>query len=262
MKFIALAILFSFTLANGSNTDADFASILRKFQSLDISNSSPDILDVISIDLVRVISFINYDCVNEKLGINEVNENDIYEIKNATEFQLSSSRNNKIITAILNAAKICSKNGTRMSDNGIIFLAENRGIEPLFPGSISYREKAEECFKWSLSQNRPNSLFLKEFDAKKIKFTEDECREFTAAKDYTKKVNDEAQAMNIKSCSIEAYGQASEISYNVMEIFLHDTPDLFDLSKKEQAELTDYVYNNEIKVLMNQITCIMNDLRN
>ena len=252
MKFIVLLILFTLTLVNGTNLDADFTSLFKRFKSLDLQNADFDILEIISFDLVQAVVFMNYDCVAEKLGVNEVDESEMYEIKNITEFQHSSSRNLKILTAILNAAKICSEKAKEFVQQ-----SEMREFDILFPDLDSFPEKSKECFRWSLSKFRPNSLFIGSFSENNMNSTVDECKNITAATDYIKIINKEAEEMDLKSCTLEAYVQAAEIVLNVIEIYLYEMPD----DENEDNKLVNYIYSNEKKVLINQLTCIMNDLR-
>ncbi|CAG9799857.1 unnamed protein product [Chironomus riparius] len=263
MRFFIFIILSIAAIANSSNLDADFASVISKIQTINHKTAKPEEMDTVPLDIVLFLPYFDRDCVVQKLGLKPVNSNQIYNIPKLNDFQNASTKNKKILIAVENAARLCTRNSKDNEDAGLFQMIQLRGFltELVFPETKLNPDKAVECFKWALSKVKPNSPVLDGFKIKSMKYTVDQCKVATSIQKYSKIVDDRTQKLNIQSCDQETFGQAKTSATTIMELFLFLK--LFSAQvAQHQDEVTGSAMNSEANLLETELSCILRDLKN
>lgn len=260
MNFIPSTILLIFiTTLVSSDIDADFASVINKIQSIDVKNADSGETKSVPLDVNMFISYFNRDCVVEKLGLNSVDESQIYEVPNLKEFIKSSAKNAKILVAIENAARLCTRNA---KDVGLFQMVQLRSFitKLAFPTTRSNPEKATQCFKWHISQIKPDSPVLDGFNVSNMKYTVEQCKQTTSLELYTKIIADKKNKLQIQSCDLETFGHIKDTANSIIENYLFLKLSSAQIVQHE-AVINVGAINVEANFLESQLNCIMKDLR-
>lgn len=264
MRILILLLTLSVAATvNTSTTNVDFASVISKIQTIDYKIAKPEVMDTVPLEIVLILPYFDRDCVVQKLGLKTVNPSLIFSIPKLNDFQNANSKNKKIITAIENAARLCTRNSKDHEDAGLLQMIQVRGFltELVFPETKTNPEKAVECFKWALSKVKPNSPVLNGFKVKSMRYTVDQCKAATSIQKYAKIVNERTQKLNIQSCDLETFGQAKTTAASIMEMFL-----FLKLSSAQitqyQTEVAESALNIEANLLETELSCILRDLKN
>ena len=264
MKAFIFLTLSIATFADAStNIDVDFTSVLNKIQTIDYKTAKPEFMDTVPLEITLFLPYYDHNCVVKKLGIKAVPANKVYNIPKLNEFQDASTKNRKIINAIENAARLCSRQSKDHEDVGLLQMIQLRGFltELVFPETKQNPEKAVECFKWAISKIKPNSPVLNGFKIKSMKYTVDQCKVATSIEKYSKIIDERTQKLNIQSCDLETFGQARATATTIMEMFLFLKLSSTQIAQ-HQAEVTGSAINTEANLLETELSCIMRDLKN
>lgn len=255
--FLVLAI----ATVNCAKYDVEIASVLKTLKSIDLPNADETIYDIIPIEVFEWLIYIDYDCVEEKLDMQNVDKRQIQDIKNLKEFQSLNVNNMKLFVAIGNAAKICTRRLKEYNNIGIhqILVLRDFSAKLIFPDVRLNKNRAEECFKWALSKVEPESPLVKGFNVNSMNYSISACEERTSIDSYRQSLDEQMKKLDIKSCDVDKYEQPREVGYNVMKMFLFSKVDN-EISEYEEM-LRDSVINFEADLLETQMNCILRDLR-
>lgn len=263
MRIFILLTLSIAATANTSSIDVDFTSVISKIQTINYKTAKPEVMDTVPLEIVLILPYFNRDCVVQKLGLKPVTASQIYKIPKLNDFQNASTKNKKIITAIENAARLCTRNLKDHEDAGLLQMIQVRGFltELVFPDTKLNPERAVECFKWALSKVKPNSPVLNGFKIQSMRYTVDQCKVATSLQKYSKIVNERTEKLNIQSCDHETFGQAKTTATSIMEMFL-----FLKLSSAQitqyQTEVAESALTTEANLLETELSCILRDLKN
>ncbi|CAG9799855.1 unnamed protein product [Chironomus riparius] len=261
MKLVPSTIILTLSLTTlvSSNIDIDFASVINKIQSIDVINADSGESKSIPLDVNMIISFFNRSCVIEKLGLHSIDQSQTYEIPNLKEFVKSSANNAKILVAIENAARLCTRNA---KDVGLFQMVQIRSFltKSIFPHTRSNPERATQCFKWKISQIKPDSPVLDGFDVSTMKYTVDQCKATTSLELYTKVVEEQRSKLEIRSCDLETFGHITRTAKSIIENFLFLKLSSAQIVQHE-AVINVGAINIEADLLESQLNCVMTDLK-
>ena len=261
MKLVPSTIILILCLTTlvSSNIDIDFTSVINKIESIDLINADSGESKSIPLEVNLFTSFFNRSCVVEKLGLNSIDQSQIYKIPNLKEFVKLSPKNAKILVAIENAARLCTRNA---KDVGLFQMVQIRSFltKSIFPHTRSNPERATQCFKWHVSQIKPNSPVLDGFDVSTMKYTVDQCKATTSLELYTKIVEDRRNKLEIRSCDLETFGHITSTANSIIENFLFLKLSSAQIVQHE-AVINIGAINVEADLLESQLNCIIKDLR-
>ena len=263
MKLV-LSTFFTFlvlTIVNCAKYDAEFTSVLNKLKSFDLTTADEEALMAIPIETYMWLMYIDYDCIEEKLSIKSVDKEQIQDIKNLTEFKSLNLNNKKNFLAIGKASNVCTRRSNEFKDQGIyqILTIQAFSAKLIFPDVRLNEDRAEECFKWALSNVEPDSPLVAGFNINSMNYTTEICEKQTSVKSYRQSSEEEMKKLNIKSCDVDKYEQPATVGYNIMKMFLFSK--VADKIPEYKEELTESVIKFEADLLETQMNCILRDLR-
>jgi len=245
------------TVVKCAKYDVEFTSVLHKLKSFNLNTSDHTIPLEASIWLI----YIDYDCVEEKLSIKNVDKRQIQDIKSLREFEKLSLNNQKIFLAIDKAVKACTRNSNEHKDEGIDLILDLRGFlaKFLFPDIRLNKDRAEECFKWALSKVEPDSPLVAGFNINSMNYTTETCEEETSIELYKQDLEEGMKKLDIKSCDVDKYEQPATVGYNIMKMILFKR--VADKIPDYRKEILESVITFEFDLLETQMNCILRDLR-
>ncbi|CAG9799858.1 unnamed protein product [Chironomus riparius] len=266
MKFltsIVSLILLTSAHINANKHDADLLSVINKMKSINLRDFN-EVMKTVSTEVLMFISFFDSACVTKKLGVDNVAQSSIYDIPNLKQFQEASKTNLKIISAIENAARICSRSFPYAANIGITQNIEMRegSLQFIFSVTKDNPKKATECFKWSLAQSKPESPLFNGFDVSSITFSDEECAAATSTEDLSNLAEYKIIKSNIKSCNAETFGQIKTIAGSIFEKYLLSTLEGTPEFNELEADINASAVNAEVQLLEAQIKCYLDDLEN
>ncbi|KAL7012366.1 hypothetical protein ACKWTF_014803 [Chironomus riparius] len=254
-------MVFAIVTVNCAKYDAELASVLKKLKAFDLETTDQAGLEAIPLDVFMWLTFVDFDCVEEKLNIQNVDKKQVQDINNLLEFEKLNLNNKKLFVAIGNAAKACSRKSKEFKDAGIHQILSLRAFTAklIFPDVRLNENRAEECFKWALSRIEPESRLVEGFDVNSMQNTIATCEKHTSIKSYRESLVRQMNKLDIKSCDVDKYEQPTTVGYNVMKMFLFSK--VADKMPEYREELSESVIKFEADLLETQMNCILRDLR-
>lgn len=259
--FFLLILTTSTVIVNGANIDVDFSSVIKKLKSIDLATIDAKTIDLYPTTLLGTLDYFDFDCVVGKLGVKNVDQQQIYDIKNMTQFESLNVKNKKILIAVEKAARVCTRTSISHKNEGIFDIIQLRGFmaKLIFPDVRLRPERARECFEWVLSSIEPNSPLVKEFNVSSLNYSTSVCKEQTSTNEYQNQIKKEMKMLNIRACNVETFAQAAALGHNIMKIFLFSQS--FEKIPQYQQQLSNEAIEFEGNLLEAQLDCLLRDLR-
>jgi hypothetical protein len=263
MKLVLSTFFLVLTVTAGkcAKYDVEFASVLKKLKTINLETADNTVYKSVPLDALVWLMYFDFDCVEEKLDIKNVDKRQIYDIKNLTEFRNLNFNNKKLFTAIGNAAKVCTRTSKDFKDQGFDIILSVRAFAAkfIFSDVRLNKDRAEECFKWALSQVEPDSLLVAGFDVNSMNYSIETCEKQTSVSLYRQDLENEMKKLDIKSCDVDEYEQPVTVGYNIMKVFLFHK--IADKIPEYREELIEAMIKFEADLLDTQLNCILRDLR-